>query len=156
MQKITKKMLVAAMLLSCGIAQADDTQHLVVLTKNGSNQYELKTVKNIVLNESGITVNGEKSELASFDYASVEKIYFMLASKIAESTVAKFSVSLDADGSVLRLLGVEGATNVRVFSMDGRMVKNLSQWKGSAIDVADLTHGVYIIQVDNQAVKFKK
>ncbi len=156
MQKMVKKALAAAMLIPCGVAHADDT-HLVVQAKDGNSQFALTALQSISLNETGIGVKDKKGETGAFDYANIEKLYFnMIVSMVEANPVTTFHVSLDATGSTLRLQGVDGFSNVNIYSMNGQIVKKLSHWKGNSIDISALVPGVYIIQVNNQALKFKK
>ncbi|MDY6205174.1 MAG: T9SS type A sorting domain-containing protein [Prevotella sp.] len=155
MRNFTKQMLVAALLLPCGMVHADDTD-VVVKTKNGSAQYGIKTVKSIALGADGITINRNEATAESFGYDSIEKIYFMLVTQIAETTVADFTVSMDASGSFLTIKGAESKADINIFSMNGTRVKSIKGWNGADIRISDMPKGIYIIQVNNQALKFKK
>ncbi|RRC98418.1 T9SS type A sorting domain-containing protein [Prevotella sp. OH937_COT-195] len=156
MQNITKKALVATMLISCGIAHADDT-HLIVQTRTGNSQFELNTLQSISLNETGIGIKDKNGKIDAFEYENIEKFYFqMLVNMIETNPVTTFHVNIDKTGSMLNIQGVDDFSNINIYNMNGQIVKKMSQWKGNSIDISSLTPGVYIIQVNKQALKFKK
>ena len=52
--------------------------------------------------------------------------------------------------------GVSGNTALSVYSTDGRLCLYRPVYDGSAIDVAGLPRGVYVVVVDNSSFKFAK
>lgn len=57
------------------------------------------------------------------------------------------------NGDVLRLIGVNNASDVTITDLNGRIVKTVSHCNGS-INVADLQKGVYVVSCREGAVKF--
>ncbi|MCI6671612.1 MAG: T9SS type A sorting domain-containing protein [Prevotella sp.] len=156
MERMVKKLLIAGMLIPFGIAHADDTD-LVVQTKSGKSEFALSNLPTIHLNETSIGVKGAKGETAAFEYADIEQLYFKMVVNMIEANLATtFQVNLDETGTTLHLQGIDDFSNVNIFSMNGKIVKKLAHWKGNKIDISSLVPGVYIIQVNNQALKFKK
>lgn len=150
-------MLVAMMLLSCGVAHADDT-NLIVQTKTGESKFALNTIKCIKLEDAGISVNINGGENVAFNYSDIDKLYFQMLVSMIESNnnVASFNVSIEGDGSTLFINGVDKVSNVNIYSMNGCIVKKMTNFSGTSIDISGLASGIYIIQVNNQALKFKK
>jgi len=50
----------------------------------------------------------------------------------------------------------EQVVNVTVFSMNGKLLLRSEYRNGDQIDVSNLSHGLYIVRVDEQAFKFCK
>ena len=80
--------------------------------------------------------------------------------------IAKSALNESTNGAEIRVyptvanthLNIEGANegaSYAIHSISGKMVTE-SNWSGAEIDISDLTNGVYILRIENQAIKFIK
>jgi hypothetical protein len=75
----------------------------------------------------------------------------------------EFSVQTEPDlvvniAAVGDIISVQGATqgSVAIWSVTGQQIYSNRNWHGEDIDIAHLERGIYIININNTSLKFKK
>jgi hypothetical protein len=161
---MNKQFLLIAILL-CGslLSMAGDVQSLVVQTKSGSESaHPLSGVQRITF--SGTSMNVVKKDATQTDYttANVQKLLFGLRSTtdLAPAPLSESSLSVypNPATNLLFVKGVKAASSVVVYNISGVAQTVSSNYlnDGLQLNVSALPQGLYILQVNNQTVKFQK
>lgn len=104
-------------------------------------------VKNVRIVIGGGTTAGD------FYFDNVSLIQ-QSATAIGDVTIEKLNVSVAPDGSKLGFIGKDRGA-VHIYSVSGRLVKE-TILNGNAINISDLSKGMYIVKLDNLTTKFVK
>ncbi|MDO4159081.1 MAG: T9SS type A sorting domain-containing protein [Prevotellaceae bacterium] len=153
-------LMIAAMSFST-VALADD-DNIVVQTQTGNNAYGISDVRCISFGDNDVTVIKSDASGDTYAFDGIKKIYFepiatglVSTKKLSEE---KLTVFIPKDGSYLSIGGWQDgkSADVDIFSVSGSKVISIKQWKGESVNISSLSHGVYVIKINNQTAKFKK
>ncbi|MDR3704704.1 MAG: T9SS type A sorting domain-containing protein [Paludibacteraceae bacterium] len=157
-----KKQILIAVVLLCGslCMQATDVQSLVVQAKGGSESTcVLSGVRKITF--SGSTMSVVKKDATQSDYtiSNVQKLLFGLrTSAINEVSTGSLKAYPNPAKEVLNVDGISKVDNLHLYNLTGSelsvsygLVNN-----GLQISTGDLSQGLYLLQVNNQTIKFQK
>ena len=73
---------------------------------------------------------------------------------VQASSTEKLQVSVS--GNTLHVKGVTDPTTLTIFATTGQVVKQVSQFAGTTVNIASIQPGVYLVKVGNQSAKFSK
>ena len=144
MKKIALSLLIA---LSCISAKAADGKSLFVSFNDGSKiEFALSTQPEITFGNDKMTVTSTATT-ASYELWKVSPFTYGITTGIQQIEAnSKFAFEGD------RLI-VDGPHNkVSAFALDGKAVSLLAGDK-TIIPLDELTHGVYIIKINNKSIK---
>ncbi len=79
-----------------------------------------------------------------------------LTMNVAETGLQEFVIYPVPAGDELNIKGIDRTVPYKIFSADGRLVKNGKYNPETAINVSELVKGAYIINIDGRSVKFTK
>ena len=159
-----KKQILIAGVLLCGslCMHATDVQSLVVQTKGGSESVQaLGGVRKITF--SGSTMSVVKKDDTQSDYytiSNVQKLLFGLRSTsvINEVSTSSLKAYPNPAKEVLNVDGISKVNNLHLYNLTGSelsvpysLVNN-----GLQISTDNLPQGLYLLQVNNQVIKFQK
>lgn len=164
MNKPTRFLAVLAFSAFSGMAWAQADVELMVVAADaegevvGSSTVTLDS--KLSFTKAGVDVyTGDALEL-SIPYADVAKLTFNYENKTGVETVAANSGLRLRNNPVaesLEFVGFSGdAANLVVTDLRGSVRASVSTWKGEAINVSDLTPGLYFVTVDKTTFKFIK
>ncbi len=144
-------LLFAALALS---ASASAQEVVTVTSTDGKKEFDKGQITTFILHRSG---NQEPEEYMMSD---IVEITFSLATgfdnvKMGETNI---TVSAERGTGILRINGTEPGKiyNVAVYDAAGRIVWNDKQWQGQTIDLSGKPAGVYILNINNTTLKFRK
>lgn len=134
---------------------AEEKNALVAISADGAKtSYVLADMKRIEVNnkEESVTMS---VRLKNGDIEGSYKtlIFTDEATSIDELGEISFYVYPNPVVNTLNIIGVDENASLAVFNLNGQCVK---QEKGNVIDVNALVKGTYILQINNQYVKFIK
>lgn len=134
---------------------AEETNALVAISADGAKtSYVLADVKRIEVNKKDASASMSVLRKDGTLEGSYQKIIFNQAiTSIAELGEISFYVYPNPVVNTLNIIGVDENASLSVFNLNGQCVK---QEKGNVIDVNSLVKGTYILQINNQYVKFIK
>lgn len=95
----------------------------------------------------------------NYEYQILEKnstITRDLTMNVAETRTQEFVIYPVPAGDELNIKGIDRTVPYKIFSADGRLVKNGKYSPETAINVSELVKGAYIINIDGRSVKFTK
>ena len=156
MKKKFRLFTMAAVLLSASAAIADN--NLVVQSAGTHTPYPISSVRIIRFGADGFSICRNGQADVNYNYANVDKIYFTLSTTGFENIIddeTRMGISIDPSGSIITVNGISSG-NVNIYNYSGMQVKNLPNWQGERINIADLPKGVYILKINNQSTKFNK
>ena len=146
MKKIALSLLVA---LSCISAKAADGKSLFVSFNDGSKiEFALSTLPEVTFGNDKMTVTSTATT-ASYELRKVSTFTYGTTTGIKQVENNKFAFEGD------RII-VDGTHNqVSAFALDGKAVSLSPILAGdkTVIPLDELTHGVYIIKINNKSIK---
>ena len=159
-----KKRQILTSILFCGalFAQAADVQSLVVQPKTGSEAVTaLSEVQRITFSSTSITVVKKDVTQSNYTLSTVQKILFGLRSTTTDITKVEAPSVKAYPNPTTNILFVEGVSNIeslRLFSLAGieLSVSHTQLAEGLQLNVSALPQGFYLLQVNNQTIKFQK
>ena len=149
MKKIALSLLVA---LSCISAKAADGKSLFVSFNDGSKiEFALSTLPKVTFGNDKMTVTSTATT-ASYELRKVSTFTYGTTTGIKQVENNKFAFEGD------RII-VDGTHNqVSAYALDGKAVSLSSIITGdkTIISLDSLTHGVYIIKINNKSIKIAR
>jgi len=146
MKKIALSLLVA---LSCISAKAADGKSLFVSFNDGSKiEFALSTLPEVTFGNDKMTVKSTATT-ASYELWKVSTFTYGTTTGIKQVENNKFAFEGD------RII-VDGTNNkVSAFALDGKAIKlsPITAGDKTIINLSELTHGVYIIKINNKSIK---
>lgn len=146
MKKIALSLLVA---LSCISAKAADGKSLFVSFNDGSRiEFALSTLPEVTFGNDKMTVKSTATT-ASYELWKVSTFTYGTTTGIKQVENNKFAFEGD------RII-VDGTNNkVSAFALDGKAIKlsPITAGDKTIINLSELTHGIYIIKINNKSLK---
>lgn len=146
MKKIALSLLIA---LSCISAKAADGKSLFVSFNDGSKiEFALSTLPEVTFGNDKMTVTSTATT-ASYELWKVSTFTYGTTTGIKQVENNKFAFEGD------RII-VDGTNNkVSAFALDGKAIKlsPITAGDKTIINLSELTHGVYIIKINNKSIK---
>lgn len=146
MKKIALSLLIA---LSCISAKAADGKSLFVSFNDGSKiEFALSTLPEVTFGNDKMTVKSTATT-ASYELWKVSTFTYGTTTGIKQVDNNKFAFEGD------RII-VDGTNNkVSAFALDGKAIKlsPITAGDKTIINLSELTHGVYIIKINNKSIK---
>ena len=151
--------------LFCGsmLLHAADVQSLVVQAKGGSESaITLSNVQRITFSSGNLLVSKKDGTQSSFTTANVQKLLFGLrtVSAISEITTSSSNITVYPNPAVdvLFVKGLTSSSRVAVYNLTGvaQSVSSTQLADGLQLNVSALPQGFYLLQVNNQTIKFQK
>lgn len=146
MKKIALSLLIA---LSCISAKAADGKSLFVSFNDGSKiEFALSTLPEVTFGNDKMTVKSTATT-ASYELWKVSTFTYGTTTGIKQVGNNKFAFEGD------RII-VDGTNNkVSAFALDGKAIKlsPITAGDKTIINLSELTHGVYIIKINNKSIK---
>lgn len=146
MKKIALSLLVA---LSCISAKAADGKSLFVSFNDGSKiEFALSTLPEVTFGDDKMTVKSTATT-ASYELWKVSTFTYGTTTGIKQVETNKFAFEGD------RII-VDGTNNkVSAFALDGKNIKlsPITAGDKTIINLSELTHGIYIIKINNKSLK---
>ena len=146
MKKIALSLLIA---LSCISAKAADGKSLFVSFNDGSKiEFALSTLPEVTFGNDKMTVKSTATT-ASYELWKVSTFTYGTTTGIKQVENNKFAFKGD------RII-VDGTNNkVSAFALDGKAIKlsPITAGDKTIINLSELTHGIYIIKINNKSIK---
>ena len=146
MKKIALSLLIA---LNCISAKAADGKSLFVSFNDGSKiEFALSTLPEVTFGNDKMTVTSTATT-ASYELRKVSTFTYGTTTVIKQVENNKFAFEGD------RII-VDGTNNkVSAFALDGKAIKlsPITAGDKTIINLSELTHGIYIIKINNKSLK---
>lgn len=159
-------LIATACLLACGLGTASAQSTRIQLQVVGADDAqpwtgELSDVKWATFAQRSLTLTGQDmtSVLYQTELPNVKRlVFYNPTAGIGDVTAEETDLRLVVNGNLVSLDGWTPGTVARatVYSVSGQAVYVDGAWDGSAINVARLPQGIYILKVNNNSYKFRK
>lgn len=159
-------LIATACLLACGLGTASAQSTRIQLQVVGADDAQLWTgelsdVKWATFAQRSLTLTGQDltSVLYHTELPNVKRlVFYNPTAGIGDVTAEETDLRLVVNGNLVSLDGWTPGTVARatVYSVSGQAVYVDGAWDGSAINVARLPQGIYILKVNNNSYKFRK
>lgn len=157
-----KQILIAgAMLCASFCLQAADVQSIVVQVKGGRNTtYAISNVRKITFLGSTMSVTTTDASSENYTISEVQKLLFQNVdiTNVNEVSTSNLKAYPNPAKNVLNVDGISKVDNLRLYNLTGSelsvsygLVNN-----GLQISTGNLPQGIYLLQVNNQTIKFQK
>lgn len=155
MKKIA--LLVVSGMLS--LSAFSETQTILTISEsNGStHEFDITEIKNITFDSETEQMNVNLwDNTQTIDLSNIDEMYFATF----DGVESIYDVELGDDLNVSLRYGVltanqPGATlNMRIYDMSGRLVASQSAFEQLTYPLSDLASGIYVITVNDKAIKF--
>lgn len=154
-----KDLLLLAALAFSGSVCAQEV--VTVTTDDNKQEFAKGEVRTFTFDGPAIIINrngGAEPEEYMMD--DVKEITFSLTSGFNNVRMGESNITVTAERGtgILHINGTEpGKTyDVAVYDAAGRIVWNDKQWNGQAVDLSQKPAGVYILNINNTTLKFRK
>ena len=153
-----KKYFVLILCLCSGFLAFAQTATMVTLRADGcENTYSLALVQRILFNENGQNSTMSIVHKTGEETLNVRRVLFSetqdVPTSVDESGIAQVYAFPNPVTNVLYIQGVDSDACLNVFNLTGSLVLKSS---GTELNVSELPRGTYLLQVDNQVIKFIK
>lgn len=134
---------------------AEEKNALVAISADGAEtSYVLADVKRIEVNKKDASASMSVLLKDGTKEGSYKKLIFANElTSIEEMGEISLYVYPNPVVNTLNIIGVDENASLSVFNLNGQCIK---QEKGNVIDVNSLVKGTYVLQINNQYVKFIK
>ncbi|MCH4156216.1 MAG: T9SS type A sorting domain-containing protein [Muribaculaceae bacterium] len=162
MRTLKLAMLVMMLYLGCGAAAWAVDADAVLLHKTDATVAStlFSNLRKITVTGGNVVVTTTDGSSTSVAMSDLSFINFGTSSAVTKLT------SMSSDGSAvvfpnpadsyIQIKGLNGTYSISIYGVDGALVKTTSASSEDQIDVSGLAGGLYILKVNNQAVKFRK
>lgn len=128
--------------------------NMVVKLNNGTAQrIDISTVNKVLLGAKSLTVYADN--VLPFDYTNVTSLKFEQTSDGINGIVGDGGITLDRNGDLLTLTGINPGDRVNVYNAKGQAIGNVVMADG-LLNLSSLGKGVYVIQVNNKTFKISR
>ena len=153
-----KKYFVLILCLCSGFLALAQTTTMMTLSADGrENSYSLALVQRILFHENGKNSTMSIVHKGGEETSNVRRILFSetedVPTSVEESGVAQVYAFPNPVTSMLYIQGIDSDASLNVFSLTGSLVLQSS---GTELNVSELPRGTYLLQVENQVIKFIK
>jgi hypothetical protein len=133
---------------------------IIVHLNDGSEQsFNVSADGKLYFSGNNLLIKDSVGNTSSIALSQIRKIVFEgnTSGIEAYSESGQMFIYPNPSSSYLRIGNIsEQVVNVSIFSMNGKLLLRSEYRNGDQIDVSNLSHGLYIIRVDEQAFKFCK
>lgn len=156
--KHKKLLFLFVLLLGAATTISGQTSLDIIEWSGESKSVELRSIHKITFSENDLIVNYENEDAESVDMLSIRKLIFTgnptgIITPVSEEN--KITITLNHGDNRMFLNNLsDGKHQVRIYSASGSLTHNEEIMSGSSINVSNLKSGVYVVTVNNQAIKF--
>ena len=153
-----KKLLITALIL-IGLASsaiAQDEMIFNIMKTDGSTTSILMNKDARIYYSDTQLLFFDGNETVSVNLSEIRKAYFTAPQDVNEIENQQFSIYPNPAKDVLRINNISDNQEVRIYSINGAIIKKSVVSENAEINISDLNAGIYIIGVGNEFSKFIK
>jgi len=135
------------------------TKITIHLTDGSESSFNISADGKLYFSGNNLLIKDSIGITSSITLSQIRKIVFESNSSGIESHIESGQMFIypNPSSNYLRIGNIsEQVVNVTIFSMNGKVLLRSEYRNGDQIDVSNLSHGLYIVRVDEQAFKFCK
>ena len=118
----------------------------------------LNLATKISFGQNGIEISNEGSDIINIPYADAQTISFGVKSEVKFlQSQSRLALRHNPVESTLEITGHDGKpTNLSISALSGTRILSIKAWNGENVDVSSLASGIYILNINNNPIKFIK
>ena len=151
---------VALMMLVPSVSKADKVIQVVSADQTAETvEIPLSKILTVSFGEGKMNVMTDDKLTTAFDLKAIDKILFGEASAIGDVEVAApFVVATNPvrDNLVIKGGNEFYGNNLEIYSVQGKRVVSVHDWKGQDVNVSGLQSGVYFLNIKSVTIKIIK
>ncbi len=158
MKQKTKIQVAALALLFILSHTAVYAQQMVVRTQFGSDVYNLSDIAKVLVKKDGLSVVERAKNAKTYSYPQIMKITFNTATSLTtlKAQTSNFKVKVEDGGNAISWTGTKGEQVVTLFDITGKIISQATRQTSQRMDISDLPHGIYVLKIGNNSIKFSK
>lgn len=163
MKRITKIALLTAIFLMgifSQVAAQSTYVHLTITMNDGTEEtYDMQSSSYMYFDDGGKLVITEGSEgmvTASYPLADIRKITCDELEGTPEDIDSGVVLFPNPTQNTVTFRNVRGKQNVKVYALDGRLVKSLQVIDNQIVDISDIPSGMYLVNISSNTYKMMK
>ena len=150
--------------LTIGLAMhitAQSTQMTVHLNNGTEHTYYMSETDRVYFDDNEtlvveIAAYGKGILSDRYNLDDIRKITCAETESVVEASETKLSLSPNPVHDSFVLRNLNGKENLRIFSLDGKLVKSVEASESQIVDISDLPMGVYLVKTERQTLKMIK
>ncbi|MDE5656519.1 MAG: T9SS type A sorting domain-containing protein [Muribaculaceae bacterium] len=106
-----------------------------------------------------MVVKESSSKESTFAITDATVLTFKAVSGVSDIAATNSAIALrrnPVENALEFTAAPESACTLHVYSLQGAALLTVPGWQGESVDVSDLTPGLYIVNINNQSIKFYK
>jgi len=155
--------LIILLILCSGVSTSVQAQYLIVKFQDGSEETrEISLLQNLQFPENLLQINFLSSSAENYDLSTISTLYLrqfpLAAEDYSLNESEEISIYPNPASNVIYVKNAPAtSTLISIYSIDGTLIsqKQVSS-QSQGLDVSSLITGVYILRINNQAIKFIK
>lgn len=154
-----KQVFLLLFLLTCLLFQATaQNVTLVVTTTNGvEHTYQMSEESQLYFNNGeSLVIEESPGTTVTYPLSEIRKIVCSEITGTGENAETRLQVQPNPLHNSFVVRNLTEACRGRVFTLDGRLVKDFEASEGSVIDISELSSGMYLLNIDGQTLKLMK
>ena len=132
--------------------------NLIVTTTDGSEQtFQLDEASQLYFQNGEILIIDDGTDnTVTFELANIRKLVCSEVTGTAEDYESQLQILPNPTRNSFIIRNLTETTPARIYSLDGRMVKDFQASEGSMVDMSELSQGMYLLHINGQTIKLMK
>lgn len=132
--------------------------NLIVTTIDGSEQtFQLDEASQLYFQNGEILVIDDGTDnTVTFELANIRKLVCSEVTGTGEDYESHLQILPNPTRNSFIIRNLTETTPARIYSLDGRMVKDFQASEGSMVDMSELSQGMYLLHINGQTLKLMK
>ena len=150
-------LLIALTWCFCASLEAQSTVMNVLMHDGTSQSFVMTDADRVYFTDNTyLVVEDADANTTSIRLDDIRKITCTELEGVADDAHAALSLLPNPTRNTVTLLNLEGCQEVKIYALSGQLVKSVEASSGHAIDVSDLTPGVYMLRTQSCTLKMMK
>ena len=154
-----KKALLLPVLLTCFLlqAKAQDVTMVVTTTNGVEHTYQMTAESQLYFNNGeSLIIEESAGSTVTFSLSEIRKIVCTEITGTGENDEAKLQILPNPSHNRFAVRNLTETCIGRVYTLDGRLVREFEASEGSVIDISELSIGMYTLNINGQTLKLMK
>ena len=138
------------------IAQRAEIQLAITMTNGEQATYSVTEDSRISFEDNEYLLISGGESTVKMPLSDIRKIVCSETVGTPENSQTELAVYPNPVRDALTLRNLEGTASVRIFTLDGRLVKSFEITENQIVDISELPAGLYLLNVDSKTLKMMK
>lgn len=132
--------------------------NLIVTTNDGTEQtFQMTDESQLYFNgDDRLVIEEGMGSVVTFQLSEIRKIVCSEFTGVNENDETALQISPNPSQHYFVLNNLQDSQQGRIYTLDGRMVKEFEATEGSVVDISDFPQGMYLLHINGQTLKLMK